>query len=199
MGEAKLPSSVSLPFLEALYQDYLRDPESVSPDWRRYFQGLSEGNGFSKNQTLFPTFKASSLFNPPGAGGNGAAAEQATGAILQERVDQLIRNYRVRGHMTARLDPLDIPRPAPPELDPEFYGFTEADMDRRFACEAMCAGGTLSLREIIERLRNTYCRSIGVQFMHIDDSFVRHWLQERMESSSNRLSLSREEQIRIPG
>src|SRR5438128_1480311 len=64
MGEAKLPSSVSLPFLEALYQDYLRDPESVSPDWRRYFQGLSEGNGFSKNQTLFPTFKASSLFNP---------------------------------------------------------------------------------------------------------------------------------------
>ena len=197
MGEAKLPSSVSLPFLEALYQDYLRDPESVSPDWRRYFQGLSEGNGFSKNQTLFPTFKASSLFNPPGAGGNGAAAEQATGAILQERVDQLIRNYRVRGHMAARLDPLDIPRPAPPELDPEFYGFTEADMDRRFACEAMCAGGTLPLREVIERLRNTYCRSIGVQFMHIDDSFVRHWLQERMESSSNRLSLSREEQIRI--
>src|SRR2546426_6327122 len=197
MGEAKLPSSVSLPFLEALYEDYLRDPESVSPDWRRYFQGLSEGNGFSKNQTLFPTFKASSLFNPPGAGGNGAAAEEATGAILQERVDQLIRNYRVRGHMTARLDPLDIPRPAPPELDPEFYGFTEADMDRRFACEAMCAGGTLSLREILERLRNTYCRSIGVQFMHIDDSFVRHWLQERMESTGNRISLGRQEQIRI--
>src|SRR2546427_1685537 len=197
MGEAKLPSSVSLPFLEALYQDYLRDPESVSPDWRRSSQGLSEGNGFSKHQTLFPTFKASSLFNPPGAGGNGAAAEEATGAILQERVDQLIRNYRVRGHMAARLDPLDIPRPAPPELDPEFYGFTEADMDRRFACEAMCAGGTLPLREVIERLRNTYCRSIGVQFMHIDDSFVRHWLQERMESSGNRLKLSRAEQIRI--
>src|SRR5206468_4297744 len=64
-------------------------------------------------------------------------------------------------------------------------------------CEAICGGNTLALREILERLRNTYCRSIGVQFMHIDDSFVRHWLQERMESSGNRLSLSRAEQIRI--
>ena len=125
------------------------------------------------------------------------AAEEATDAILQERVHQLIRNYRVRGHMAARLDPLGLPRATPPELDPAYYGFTESDMDRRFACEAMCGGGTLPLREILERLRNTYCRSIGVQFMHIDDTFVRHWLQERMESSGNRLNLSHSEQIRI--
>src|SRR5438067_233710 len=84
-------------------------------------------------------------------------------------------------HMAAQLDPLGIPRATPPELDLEFYGLTDADMERRFACEAMCGGGTLPLREILDRLRNTYCRTIGVQFMHIDDSFVRHWLQERME------------------
>ena len=197
MGETKLPSSVSLEFVEGLYSDYLRDPQSVPQDWRQYFQGLSDGNGFSKGQSLAPTFKPSSIFNPPGAGGNGAAAEAATGAILQERVDQLIRNYRVRGHMAAQLDPLGIPRAAPPELDLEFYGFTESDLERRFSCEAMSGGDTLTLREIVERLRNTYCRSIGVQFMHIDDSFVRHWLQERMESSGNRLNLSRAEQIRI--
>src|SRR6516165_12268633 len=105
-----------------------------------------------------------------------ASVEEATSAVLQERVDQLVRNYRVRGHMAARLDPLGIPRATPPELDPDFYGFGEADMDRRFACEAMCGGGTLTLREILDRLRNTYCRTIGVQFMHIDDSFVRNWL-----------------------
>jgi len=197
MSEMKLPYSVSLTFVEVLYADFVRDPESVPPDWRRYFQGLSDGNGFLKTQSLAPSFRPWSIFNPPGPGGNGAAAEEATGAILQERVDQLIRNYRVRGHMAARLDPLDMPRPAPPELDPEFYGFTESDMDRRFSCEAICGGNTLALREILERLRNTYCRSIGVQFMHIDDSFVRHWLQERMESSGNHLSLSRAEQIRI--
>src|SRR6058998_2777741 len=197
MAESKLPHSVSLPFIEALYEDYLRDPASVPPDWRQYFRAFSDSNGRSNTPSFAPSFKPWSIFNPPTASGNGAAAEEATAAVLQERVDQLIRNYRVRGHMAARLDPLEIPRPTPPELDPEFYGFTENDLDRRFSCEAMCAGGTLSLREIIERLRNTYCRSIGVQFMHIDDSFVRHWLQERMESSNNRLSLSREEQIRI--
>ena len=194
--ETKLPNSVSLEFVEALYADYLRDPESVPPDWRQYFQSLSEGNGFSKGQSLTPAFKPWSIFNPP-VSGNGAAVEEATGAILQERVDQLIRNYRVRGHMAAQLDPLGIPRATPPELDVEFYGFTEQDLDRRFSCEAMCGGDTLPLREIVNRLRNTYCRSIGVQFMHIDDSFVRHWLQERMESTVNRLNLSREEQIRI--
>src|SRR5881296_1774762 len=195
--ETKLPNSVSLEFVEALYADYLRDPESVPPDWRQYFQSLSEGNGFSKGQSLTPEFRPWSIFDNPRPGGNGRAIEDATGAILQERVDQLIRNYRVRGHMAAELDPLDIPRAAPPELDLEFYGFTDEDLDRRFSCESMCGGDTLPLRDIVNRLRNTYCRSIGVQFMHIDDSFVRHWLQERMESTVNRLNLSREEQIRI--
>ncbi len=195
--ETKLPNSVSLGFVEALYVDYLRDPESVPPDWRHYFQSLSEGNGFSKGQSLTPEFRPWSIFDNPRPGGNGRAIEDATGAILQERVDQLIRNYRVRGHMAAELDPLDIPRAAPPELDLEFYGFTDEDLDRRFSCESMCGGDTLPLRDIVDRLRNTYCRSIGVQFMHIDDSFVRHWLQERMESTGNRLNLSREEQIRI--
>lgn len=196
MAEAKLPNSANVAFVEALYTDYLRDPQSVPADWRRYFESLPEGNG-SKAQSLAPSFKAWSLFNPPGSGGNGAAVEEATDAFLQERVDQLIRNYRVRGHMAARLDPLGIARPAPPDLDPEYYGFTAADMGRRFSCEAMCGGGAITLREILERLRNTYCRSIGVQFMHIDDPSVRHWLQERMESSGNRQHLSRAEQIRI--
>jgi 2-oxoglutarate dehydrogenase E1 component len=197
MDETRLPNSVSLEFVERLYEDYLRDPQSVPPDWRQYFQALSEGNGSSNGRSLRPSFKQWSIFNPPGTAGNGAASEEATGAILQERVDQLIRNYRVRGHMAAQLDPLDIPRATPPELDLDYYGFTERDLVRRFSCESMCGGNTLTLREIVERLRNTYCRSIGVQFMHIDDSFVRHWLQERMESSGNRLNLSRDEQIRI--
>jgi 2-oxoglutarate dehydrogenase E1 component len=165
--------SQNLSFIEGLYSDYLKDPSSVPPDWRTYFQNLSV------------------------TGGNGSVPADQAGGIHQERVDQLIRNYRVRGHMAARLDPLSIPRPVPPELDPEFYGFTEKDMDRRFACETMRSEGTMPLGEILERLRTTYCRSIGVQFMHIDDLVVRHWLQERMEGSSNRVNLSRAEQLRI--
>src|SRR6202008_3489543 len=125
--------------------------------------------------SLTPTFKSWSIFNPPGPGGNGAAAaEEVKVAVLQERVDQLIRNYRVRGHMAAQLDPLGIPRAVPPELGLEFYGLGETYRERRFACEAMCGGGTVPLRAIVDRLRQTYCRTIGVQFMHIDDSYVRH-------------------------
>jgi 2-oxoglutarate dehydrogenase E1 component len=193
----KLPSSLSLPFLETLYADYLRDPDSVPAEWRQYFQSLSDGNVLFKSKPVMPSFKSWSIFNPPGDGNGRTGLEAATGAILQERVDQLIRNYRVRGHIVARVDPLDIPRATPPELELEFYGFTEADLDRRFACESLCSDGTITLREIIERLRNTYCRSIGVQFMHIDDLFVRHWLQERMERTGNHISLSRAEQLRI--
>src|SRR5262245_63118421 len=200
MAELRLPNSVSLEFVEALYSDFLRDPESVPADWRSYFEGLTEGNGFSgaqKSARLLPAFKSWTVFNPPAAGGNGAVAEEATAEVLQERVDQLIRNYRVRGHMAAQIDPLGIPRATPPELELEFYGLTADDMQRRFACEAMREGGTLPLSEIVDRLKNTYCRSIGVQFMHIDDSSVRNWLTERMEGTGNRLYLTRDEQIRI--
>src|SRR5213594_4289403 len=140
MGDIKLPNSVSLEFVEALYSDFLRDSSSVPPDWRSYFQGLSDGNGFSKDHTLKPSFKFSSVFNPPAPTGNGAVTEDATAALLQERVHQLIRNYRVRGHMAAQIDPLGIPRMSPPELKLEFYGLSEADTHRRFACEAMCGG-----------------------------------------------------------
>ena len=70
-------------------------------------------------------------------------------------------------------------------------------MERRFSSETLHSDGPLTLREILDRVRNTYCRSIGVQFMHIDDLDVRRWLQERMEGTENRLKLSREEQIRI--
>jgi 2-oxoglutarate dehydrogenase E1 component len=197
MSETRLPNSVGLDFVESLYEDYLRDPQTVSQDWRDYFQALSGGNGSSQPETLIPQFKPWSIFNPPSVHGNGAATEEATTAILQERVDQLIRNYRVRGHMAAQLDPLGIPRAKPPELDLDFYGLSEADMERHFACEAMCGGGSITLREILQRLRDTYCRTIGVQFMHIDDTFVRHWLQTRMESSGNRSNLNRSEQMRI--
>ena len=110
--------------------------------------------------------------------------------LLQDRVDQLIRNYRVRGHMVAAIDPLGLPRPPQPELDPGSYGFGEADMDREFSSDTMPGAKVRTLRGIIEHLRNTYCRSIGVQFYHIDDLSIRRWLQDRMEANENRLNQS---------
>ncbi len=115
----------------------------------------------------------------------------------QEYVDLLIRNYRVRGHLIAKVDPLGIPRPMPPELEPQFWGLSDADFDRRFSTYSMAGANAQTLREVLQRLRNTYCGAISAQFMHIDDLDVRVWLQTKMEDSQNRLKLSRDEQIRI--
>ena len=118
-------------------------------------------------------------------------------AFLQDRVDQLVRAYRVRGHLMAEIDPLGRPRPGLPELDPDFYHLTEADMDRVFSTDTIEGPQSMTLRQIIKRLRNTYCRSIGVQFMHMDDLRVRQWLQVRMEGTENRIQLDRRQQLRI--
>ncbi|MGH7831678.1 MAG: 2-oxoglutarate dehydrogenase E1 component, partial [Candidatus Binatia bacterium] len=188
----QLPNSSNLAFVEALYAEYLRDPSSVSADWRRYFDAFPRDGG---NLRLGPSFRAPTLFNPSSIDGSAAVRESEI-AALQNCVDQLIRNYRVRGHIIAHVNPLDFPVAQPSELDPAFYGFTEADMNRRFLCETL-DGGPLTLAEILRRLRTTYCRSIGAQFMHIDDLEVREWLQARMERTQNRIDLSHDEQVRI--
>ena len=194
-----LPNSLSLGFVEGLYADYLDDPASVSADWRRYFQEMNGGKRAVAAHRGGPTFRPSSLFNPPSkSGANGAAdMRELQVAVLQDRVDQLVRAYRVRGHMIAKIDPLGLGRPHQPELDPEYYGFSEADMDRTFSTDTIRGPDVLSLRRIMERLSNTYCRSIAVQFMHMDDLSSRQWLQDRMEGTENRLTLNRQEQLRI--
>jgi len=125
------------------------------------------------------------------------AARLRDAGARQEKVDELARSYRNRGHIVADLDPLGRRPAVEPELDLAFHGLTEADLDLPFALATAGGAVTLSLRAIVEKLRNTYCRSIGVQFMHIDDQTVRQWLQFRMEETENRVRLTGEEQRRI--
>ena len=190
--------SHSLAFVEGLYRDYVRDPSSVDEDWRRYFAGLADRDvRFLREPRFGPTFTPSSLFHGA-TESNGAASRPAMNAgVLQERLDQLVRAYRVRGHRMAKLDPLGEPPALLPELDPELYGLGPEQLDRTFSTRTLGGEDEATLRAILKRLRNTYCRSIGVQFMHIDDLAVRGWLQERVESTENRIQLSREEQLRI--
>jgi 2-oxoglutarate dehydrogenase E1 component len=193
------PNDLSLPFVENLYSEYLQNPEAVALDWRRYFEGVAEGEDGPAAIRIGPSFAPASIFSPAGKGCPHCPnlRQDAELASLQHRVDQLIRNYRVRGHIVARIDPLAQPRPEPPELRPELYGFGEEILDRPFAGKRFNGQTLVTIRQIIEHMRNTYCRSIGVQFMHIDDLAVRNWLQERMEGTENRIELSRDEQIRI--
>src|SRR6266404_3373030 len=194
-----LPNASNLAFVEGLYEDYLRDPASVPPDWQKYLAGLGNGEVRFHKPRFGPSFRPFSIFNPPTASEPGAIKRRVDPEIaaLQDRVYLLIRLYRVRGHRIARVDPLGLPQPAPPELEPEFFGFTDADMDLPVHSETFQYDGALTLGTLLERLRNTYCRSIGVQYMHIDDLSVRRWLQRRMEMTENRIHLTRDEQLRI--
>ncbi len=85
--------------------------------------------------------------------------------------------------MAARLDPLGATRQRHPELTLKYHGFAPEHLDLPFSARAIGGDNVQTLRTIVRRLRNTYCRSIGVQFMHIDDLTVRDWLQERMEGT----------------
>ncbi len=242
MNTIESAGTANVSFLEELFEQYQHDPESVSADWREYFEALgrplavagrsggphgtngaatSGGNG--RPAAKPPVTRVAELVAPDGiptghavAVANGevrlpdapagedkplplpatTSAEERL-AFLQDRVDQLVRAYRVRGHLMAEIDPLGRPRPGLPELDPDFYHLTEADMDRVFSTDTIEGPQSMTLRQIIKRLRNTYCRSIGVQFMHMDDLRVRQWLQVRMEGTENRIQLDRKQQLRI--
>src|ERR1700679_2359522 len=198
MGEFTDQTGVqNLGYIEQFYADYRRDPDSVPAEWREHF--AASANGAEASVQLGPSFKTRSVFDPAGAGSNGHAHFQPDPRAenLSERLHQLVRNYRVRGHIIAAVNPLGATNPCPPELELDFYGFTESELNLLVNSPAMPSETPLTLREIYQRLRDTYCRSIGVQFMHIGDLKMRQWLQHRMESTQNRLQVSRPEQLRI--
>lgn len=183
-------NTYSLDYIDDLYVQYIKDPSSVSDVWRKYFQEFSLAAQNEHGGDGYTTAVASLSSDP-------ATEEAMWLARMQDRVDQLVREYRVRGHLIAQLDPLGIARQRPPELDPESHGLTETDLGRPFTCNALQYVNGKTLGDILQKLRNTYCRSIGAQFTHIDNRNIRDWLQRRMESTENRLELSRDVQLRI--
>jgi len=102
---------------------------------------------------------------------------------------QMINAYRVRGHLLADLDPLDYKVSRHPELDPAFYGLTIWDLDREFVCGGLCGRMTSTLRSILDTLRETYCGKIGPEYMHIQETVQKKWLQDRMEPGRNHAAL----------
>jgi len=181
----------NLPFVESLYADFLEEPTSVEPEWRRYFESIGSA-GVTAAEVRPKAPDRSSIFGAAAAGGGGFDL-----AVIQDRVDQLVRAFRVRGHMAALLDPLGLPRRGHPELNYRHYGLSPSELERDFSAATLSGPKVLPLKEILARLKKTYCGHIGVQFMHIDDLRIKSWLQAKMESSQNQLSLSRERQLRV--
>lgn len=189
--------SYSLDYIDDLYVQYIRDPNSVSTGWRKYFEEFSLVNSSSISARRDPATVISAEDNGPGSQALSLREEALWLAQMQDRVDNLVREYRVRGHMEAKLDPLRLANNRQPELNPETYGLNQADLDRPFTCENLNYFNSQTLGDVLSKLRNTYCRSIGAQFMHIENRNIRDWLQRRMESCENRLELSHQVQTRI--
>ncbi|HEV8320080.1 MAG TPA: 2-oxoglutarate dehydrogenase E1 component [Myxococcota bacterium] len=168
MSEGMDDFGVNVAFVEELRERAERDPAAVDPSWRRYFDGA-----------------------------DGASAGERLASLLQERVAHLIDAYRTRGHALADLDPLDLqPRPLT-AFTLEEFGLADSDLDRVFATEDLAGPPTATLREIVARLQETYCRTIGVEIGHLDEPRLRRWLQERMEATQNHLVLTRADQLRL--
>ena len=222
MSEQTGLHSLSLDYVEALLADYRRDPASLDPAWRRYFDALA-ASGELGNDAIGPELQPSTLFGgnggtarpvatppatpspteprpapPPAASAPTSASPVLTGDVeLQRRVDDMIRNYRIRGHLYADINPLRNPPVLPEELELEGLGIRESDLDRTVSTAGIPGADSATVREVLDRMRATYCKYISAEFMHIDDLEVRSWLQERMEVSRNRVQLSRREQVRI--
>src|SRR5690606_31161020 len=125
-GEAQVSlNSSSLDYVEELYLQYLEDPDTLTEGWRDYFAALGP-DGMAGRHLIAPRFTPHSLFNPP-SGASATELDQAgvAAAVLQQKLDRLVRNYRVRGHRLAELSPLGSDPFEAPELDPEFYGLSD--------------------------------------------------------------------------
>jgi 2-oxoglutarate dehydrogenase E1 component len=111
------------------------------------------------------------------------------------RVQELIHAYRVRGHLMADIDPLDYKQRKHPDLDVAAHGLTLWDLDREFAVAGFAGEQFMTLRDVLKVLRDAYCRTVGIEYMHMQDPEQRHWIQQRIETAPDKPD--RSEQLRI--
>lgn len=180
------------PYVEELYEAYLQNPASVPDNWRAYFdamQNVPAANGTASRDIPHAPIVAS-FAERAKQGPIRTIVASADADMGRKRVaaTQLIAAYRNIGSHWADLDPLKRQeRPPLPDLDPAFYGFSEADLDIVFnASNTYFGKESMSLRELLQNLRETYCSSIGAEFMYISDQAQKRWWQERLESTRAR-------------
>jgi 2-oxoglutarate dehydrogenase E1 component len=167
MPQAGVASRWNLDVIETAYTAWLKDPESVHPSWRIFFEGFELG----------------------------------ANAPVQRRdhakIALIVNGYRDLGHLLAHLDPLSEPRQSHPLLEISEFGFEPEDVVRTFDAHPFIGLGEVTLEELVTALRETYCRTIGVEYTHVRDTRIRRWLEERMEPRRNRPNLDRERKLRL--
>ncbi len=179
-------------FLEDLYERFLQNPESVSPYWREQFRRLQKQ---LPGRIDIPHREVRRRFRQLAYRESAAVVpEEVTECTKQIAVNRLIEQYRFLGHLVADTNPLPLsPKPYLPELDPAFYGLGHEDLDREFDASLIAGCGRMTLRDILDKLKRIYCGKVGSETMHILSRDVRTWVQQKLEQSECRLSLSDEQ------
>ncbi|MET0380563.1 MAG: 2-oxoglutarate dehydrogenase E1 component, partial [Methyloceanibacter sp.] len=171
-------------YLAELHARYEEDPASVDADWRAFFASLEDNKESVLAEARGPSWapepeRALLPARPQSVGGERDALDAARDTLAAR---MLIRNYRTRGHLAAKLDPLElVERREHPELKPKTYGFTKRDYDRPIYIGGVFGFEFATLRQILDILKKTYCGHIGAEYMHISDPEQRAWIQDRME------------------
>jgi 2-oxoglutarate dehydrogenase E1 component len=179
------------PYVEELYEAYLDNPASVGDNWRTYFDQLqhlpaADGQETTRDQAHAPIVASFAQRARSNGFVHRGQEPDLSVASKQVSVQSLIGAYRSLGSRYADLDPLKRQeRPTIPELDPAFYGLSEADLDQVYSATNtyFTTASTMTLRDMLKALRDTYCRTIGAEFMHISDPAVKRWIEERLEST----------------
>ena len=208
-------------YVEQLHARYAENPASVDEGWQTFFKELGDTEMDAKREAAGPSWARADWPPEPhddltaALDGQWAedpqitsekiisrAAEQgvalsdtdARKAVLDSlRALMIIRAYRIRGHLVADLDPLDMREVTPhPELDPKSYGFTEADMDRPIFIDHVLGLDTASMRQILDIVKRTYCGTFALQYMHISVPEQAAWLKERIEGYGKEIAFTRD-------
>jgi 2-oxoglutarate dehydrogenase E1 component len=191
------------PYVEEMYENYLANPASVTDSWRTYFDALqhvpaSDGSQ-AKDVAHMPVINAFAQMAKQGTTRTVTASTDAEMGRKRTAVQQLIAAYRNVGARYAELDPLQrTERPHIPELDPAFYGFKDADQETIFDTSNTFFGkDKMSLRELMNALRETYSGTIGTEYMYITDQAQKRWWQQKLEAIRSKPSFTAEEKRNI--
>ena len=208
--DSTLLSGANATFIAEMHNAWSQNPHSVDPEWASYFAMLGEMTadveerpswGKAPSQVVGAHDPDASIKAvAKGIAGNRdlLAGDVRSATLDSLRAIMLIRAYRIRGHLLADLDPLGLQeKEIHPELDPATYGFADGDYDRPIFINYVLGQEIATLNEILDIVRETYCSTIGVEFMHIQDPAQKAWIQERMEAVHNRTEFTNRGKVAI--
>jgi 2-oxoglutarate dehydrogenase E1 component len=189
-------------FIKEFYADYLSDPSSLPKSWKIFFDGLSENEKLIYDDINGPSWSPEKKINKIRKNNDLNKIEKKNTDINSDTVKQaskdsvraimLIRAYRIRGHLTANLDPLSIHKEEEhPELKPETYGFENKDFKRKIFLDGVLGLQYADLYQILEILKKTYSSNIGYEFMHMGDPEEKTWIRDRVEGPEKNISFTK--------